>query len=353
MQRVRLQNVSPGAALDANKILQKKGTSMTLSNFSYESSPLKPGQLFGNHFKIILRDVVAPRNVVDSAMSALASRGFPKFYGCQGFSWFGDVSHDPAFAILSRNWLAFAFRFLNFTDQPMTLRQLLQREHKFPHAIQDHYGKRAVKRLRNLNILPVDLDVEPFLDAPNLYNTDLRQYDNSTRIQLVLGAIEEAFFDLDGDGRRMIAQRLGSYLWNQVFSLRLHHFGGTEVLPGDLVIPKEFHRLSRQVAEEERQQRTVGGLAPTASASPFSSLTTVTAENMHLYSIEDVVHPGFSFDGRLLPNNHVANFYHDVCGKHHLNWGSHLAKQGIRDFFRTSSADCSQTDWIFVQICHE
>jgi tRNA(Glu) U13 pseudouridine synthase TruD len=345
VQRIRLKNVPPGAVLAANKMWQENrrgssfpdaGDPMSLSNFSYETEPLRPGQLFGNHFKIILRDVTAPKDVVDSAMKSFAENGFPNYYGCQRFSWFGGVHEDAAVAVLARNWLCFAFRFLNFTDHPMTLRQLLQRDRKFPHAIQDHYRKRVVMRLRNLSILPTDLDVPPFLVCPSLFNADLSQYEKSTRIQLVLGVLEEAFFDLATDSRRMIAQRLGSYLWNQVLSLRLHYFGGGEVLVGDLVVPKDHHRLSCDMRAAEKEERKLTGVTESSSVpipSSLDVLTMVTEENLHQFTIEDVVHPGFSFDGRRLPRNHVSDFYHDVCEKYHLDWNFKPSKENIPDFF--------------------
>ena len=186
-----------------------------------------------------------------------------------------------------------------------------------------------------MNILPMDLDAPPFLDAPNLFDSDLSQYDGSIRIRLALRAIEEAFFDLASDGRRMVAQRLSSYLWNQVLSLRLHHFDGQQVLIGDLVVPKEHHKLSTELAQEnlaaattEAKRRMLPGQLSSASA-----VVIVTPENIDQFTIEDVVHPGFSFDGRRLPMNHVADFYHDVCEKYHLDWDYKLSKQGINDFF--------------------
>lgn len=79
------------------------------------------GDHFGNHFHIVLRDVVASPGIIYDAMSTFHTFGFPNYYGCQRFSWFGGVN-DAAFAMLRNDWLVFAFTFLNYTDDGRSLR---------------------------------------------------------------------------------------------------------------------------------------------------------------------------------------------------------------------------------------
>lgn len=320
VQRVRLANVSPASALQANSLLaRKKARRIQLSDFSYHTEPLQPGNLFGNRFKITLRDVTAPKEHVEEAMHNFHTFGFPNYYGCQRFSWFGGVA-DPAFALLRHNWLVFAFRFLNYTDSyELSLRALLQRERKYPHPVQDQYRRGVVRRLRRLSIDPADLDTAPFLSCPSLDEPLCSAHGGpiSQVQELILLQLREAFFDLEPQSRRLTAQKLSSYCWNQALSLRLHHFGGSEVLLGDFAAPSLMRQL---VSDREGRQDY------------YHHTAVVTEGNRTQYTIADVLHPGFSFDGIALPDNAVGDYYKQVCGKYQLDWNFPHSRHGLRDF---------------------
>ncbi|KAK7194786.1 tRNA pseudouridine synthase D (TruD) [Novymonas esmeraldas] len=319
VQRVRLEHVSPAAALEANRRFRRKGLKMSLSDFSYEAQPLVPGDLFGNHFRVVLRDVSLPRAALADAMATFAEKGFANYYGCQRFSWFGGRK-DAAFALLRHNWLAFAFLFLNYTDRDRSLRELLQRPRKYPHPSQDEYRRRVVRRLRQIAVEPTDLDVAPFLTCPSLSavltHADGQPFNKVE--ELICAQLRDAYFDLDPQSRRLTAQRLSSFLWNQALTLRLHHIGGAEVLEGDLVAPAALRQLSTTAEDREGWHQAFGDR--------------VTAENRHRYTIEDVVHPGFSFDGIALPRNIVGAYYTQLCGKYALDWMAQHSRSGLRDF---------------------
>lgn len=318
VQRIRFENVSPLSALKANKIFRRSGVGITLSHFSYEKDILLPGDLYGNHFKIILRGVHAEKSVIQDSIHGFEQFGFPNYYGCQRFSWFGGAE-DASFALLLHNPLVFAFRFLNYTEVSRTLRQLLQRPLKYPHPVQDQYRRNVVRRLRRLTIDPGDLDEDPFLSCPslvNMYGSSNLQY--TVRQNLIIGALWDSFFDLEEQARRPIAQSLSSYLWNQALTLRLHHFGGQKVLEGDFCISKSI----RQEAKDASDRSIVNK----------EHLFVATPERVPHLSIEDVVHPGFSFQGFELPHNPVGDFYVDICHKYHLSWYARYSQGGLKDF---------------------
>lgn len=319
VQRVRLERVSPASALAANRRFRQKGLKMTLSDFSYEAGPLAPGDLFGNHFRVVLRDVDVPTGDLSDAIAAFAEKGFPNYYGCQRFSWFAG-RQDAAFALLRHNWLAFAFLFLNYTAKDRSLRELLQRPKKYPHPSQDEYRRGVVRRLRSISIEPADLDVAPFLSCPAL-NAPLTHVDGrpfSEVEELICAQLREAYFDLNVQSRRLTAQRLSSYLWNQVLTLRLHHIGGEAVLDGDVVAPASIRQLSTDVGDRQDWYHTFGDR--------------VSPDNRHRYTIDDVVHPGFSFDAITLPDNVVGAYYEQICGKYALDWMAQHSRSGLRDF---------------------
>lgn len=327
IQRVRIEGVSPASALKANALFrQRRGPhqrpplAMTLSDFSYETAPLAPGDLFGNHFRIVLRDVTAPKADVQEALHAFEQRGFPNYYGCQRFSWFAG-REDAALALLRHHWLAFAFRFLNYTNRPLSLRELLQREKKYPHAVQDEYRRSVVRRLRQIAVEPAGLDEAPFQSCPPLDETSITGEGGgplNKRQELILWQLREAFFDLHLQSRRLTAQRLSSYLWNQVLTLRLHHFGGGRVLTGDHVASAEARRVAHTMWDRKEWHQ--------------SFCEVVTEDNRHRYTIADVVHPGFCFEGAALPENDIGAYYQQICGKYRLDWHTRHTRLGILDF---------------------
>ncbi|MCA3179552.1 MAG: tRNA pseudouridine(13) synthase TruD [Burkholderiaceae bacterium] len=51
---------------------------------------LRPGDLQGNRFRIVLRDVTGDRDAVEANLQAVASRGAPNYFGAQRFGHGGD-----------------------------------------------------------------------------------------------------------------------------------------------------------------------------------------------------------------------------------------------------------------------
>ncbi|CCW68663.1 unnamed protein product [Phytomonas sp. Hart1] len=320
VQRVRVKGISPHSALQANRIFRRKGLNITLSDFSYKTTPLRSGELFGNHFQILLRDVKASKSVIQDAVNAFVTHGFPNYYGCQRFSWFAG-KEDAAFALLRHNWLGFAFCFLNYTTTSRTLRQLLQREKKYPNPIMDEYRRNVVRRLRQNAIEPKDLDEEPFLSTPSLSEPQMINSAGESlnqKQQLIIFQLREAYFDLHLQSRRLTAQRLSSYLWNQVLTLRLQHFPADEVLDGDFVMPALYRNASSNTWDRVECVQKHSDV--------------VDAMNHHLYSINDVVHPGFSFEGISLPENAIGLYYAHICDRYHLDWNAKHSKSGLQDF---------------------
>jgi len=50
---------------------------------------LRPGDLQGNRFRIVLRDVAGERDAIESNLEAVASRGVPNYFGAQRFGFDG------------------------------------------------------------------------------------------------------------------------------------------------------------------------------------------------------------------------------------------------------------------------
>ncbi len=50
---------------------------------------LRPGDLQGNHFRILLRDVAGPRDAIEANLQAIAAQGVPNYFGAQRFGFDG------------------------------------------------------------------------------------------------------------------------------------------------------------------------------------------------------------------------------------------------------------------------
>lgn len=73
-------------------------------HYSYVEQPLKLGELQGNRFTIVLRDVDADEKTCLEAVEALARRGFVNYYGMQRFGTGGVPTHLVGKALLRQDW---------------------------------------------------------------------------------------------------------------------------------------------------------------------------------------------------------------------------------------------------------
>lgn len=64
-----------------NKVLNN----IHVGNFEFKKTPLKLGDLKGNRFVVVLRDVDANESLIKTLMSSLNSLGFINYYGLQRF----------------------------------------------------------------------------------------------------------------------------------------------------------------------------------------------------------------------------------------------------------------------------
>jgi pseudouridylate synthase len=327
IQRIRLRGGSPLAAVRANGFFARRlagtGKSLRLSNFAYQRTPLIPGMLQGNHFRIILRDV--PNWVTDGhwdrAVHLLQTHGSPNFYGCQRFSWFGGVEHDPGFALLNNDLISYVHRELGYTTEcgTRTMRELLQRPRLYPLPFQESFRRKLVRTLRDRQVLPAVLDADFYRLRP-AYLGERTRDDQETRQRdrKVLECIRASLRSLPGTSRRLTCQVFLSYLWNQALSERLALYG-SRPLPGDFAIPTSlrdtadvkppefFAKHGRVLTEED---------IASGSATSF-----------------DVMLPSFSFSGRTLPDNATRCIFMSLCARYGLDW--HLtdpSRLGISDF---------------------
>ena len=72
-----------------NKVLHN----VHVGNFEFKKTPLKLGDLKGNTFVVVLRNVDASDELINTAMSSLKNHGFINYYGLQRFGSSKHATH--------------------------------------------------------------------------------------------------------------------------------------------------------------------------------------------------------------------------------------------------------------------
>lgn len=91
-QWISVKKMNPSKIMRAAKIVR----GAFVGNFKFEKEPLKLGKLQGNMFTMAIRNVSAPDEVIEKAMTSLRDNGFINYYGLQRF---GTVAAIPTHEI--------------------------------------------------------------------------------------------------------------------------------------------------------------------------------------------------------------------------------------------------------------
>lgn len=90
VQRVSVFRVDAKNLQGLNKVLNN----IRLGNFEFKKRPLKLGDLTGNTFVIVLRNVTGSKDQVEEAMASLKGNGFINYFGLQRFGSSESATHS-------------------------------------------------------------------------------------------------------------------------------------------------------------------------------------------------------------------------------------------------------------------
>ncbi|XP_070557644.1 pseudouridylate synthase 7 homolog [Ptychodera flava] len=278
VQEVTAYRVSSSKLYSLNETLRN----MRVGNFRYSKDALRLGDLEGNHFVIILRNVQADDSLIESAMTSLKDNGFINYYGMQRFGTTDIPTYQIGRALLLSKWQEAVDLILKPRDgEPDEMRAA--REHWW----QTRDAKSALEKMKNTKAFSLE------------YMLLRALIKHGSKDQLV-----KALYAIPKNTRLMYVHSYQSHVWNCMVSkkVKLH---GLKVTVGDLV--------------QSDDQKSDGK----------NSVVEITADNIDKFSIYDVLLPMPGYDVRY-PANEVYEWYKHTLAEDDLDINS--MKHDVRDY---------------------
>ncbi|XP_045420926.1 pseudouridylate synthase 7 homolog isoform X3 [Lemur catta] len=232
-----------------------------LGNFSYQKNPLKLGELQGNHFTVVLRNITGTDDQVQQAMNSLKEIGFINYYGMQRFGTTAVPTYQVGRAILQNSWTEV---------MDLILKPRSGAEKGYLVKCREEWAK-TKDPAAALRKLPVKRCVEGQLLR------GLSKYGMKN--------IVSAFGIIPRNNRLMYIHSYQSYVWNNMVSKRIEDYG-LKPIPGDLVLKG-------------------------------ATATYIEEEDINNYSIHDVVMPLPGFD--VIYPKHKRKLLHMMIPKFHFS----------------------------------
>ncbi|KAK5615426.1 multisubstrate pseudouridine synthase 7 [Crenichthys baileyi] len=221
VQEIAVLKITAERLAHLNKCLMN----LKLGNFCYKNHPLKLGELQGNHFTVVIRNISGTDEQVQQAMTSLKQTGFINYYGMQRFGTTAVPTQQVGRAILRNDWNQVVDLILK--PRPGAEKVYLVRCREEWAKSQD--PEAALKKLPNKRCVEGQL-----LRGLSMYGKK---------------NIVTAFGQIPRNNRLMYVHSYQSVVWNTMVSRRIEAFGLTAV-EGDLVLRgPRAHVLSAEEAE--------------------------------------------------------------------------------------------------------
>ncbi|XP_034735894.1 pseudouridylate synthase 7 homolog isoform X1 [Etheostoma cragini] len=221
VQEIAVLKITAERLAHLNKCLMN----LKLGNFCYKNHPLKLGELQGNHFTVVIRNISGTDEQVAQAMTSLKQTGFINYYGMQRFGTTAVPTQQVGRAILKDNWKEVVDLILK--PRPGAEKEFLVRCREEWAKTQD--PEAALKKLPNKRCVEGQL-----LRGLSMYGKK---------------NIVTAFALIPRNNRLMYIHSYQSVVWNTMVSRRIEAFG-LKAVEGDLVLKgTTAHVLSAEEAE--------------------------------------------------------------------------------------------------------
>ncbi|NWR69771.1 PUS7L protein, partial [Centropus unirufus] len=275
-QPMVVKKVTPERLKEIGSKMEKKG--MKIHNIHSAFQHLRLGQLKGNHFDIVVRDLkhhshdssAHLKERISEAMESVETKGFVNYYGPQRFGQGQNVQTDQiGLALLNENMVKAVKLFFTpeDTDDPVNnaKRYFLQTED----------AKGALMMLPEFKVRERML-----LRALNRYGVN---HEGCTK----------GWLNIPHSMRIFYVHAYCSRIWNEATSYRLEKYG-SKVVEGDLIFSEEN---SESISLNDKVH-----------------VVTAPEESANKYSINQVVLPMVGHSIKY-PNNKVGQWYHERLSK--------------------------------------
>ncbi|XP_038596890.1 pseudouridylate synthase 7 homolog isoform X2 [Tachyglossus aculeatus] len=269
VQEIAVLKITAQRLAHLNKCLMN----FKLGNFSYQKNPLKLGELQGNHFTVVLRNITGTDGQVQQAMTSLREIGFINYFGMQRFGTTAVPTYQVGRAILQNCWTEV---------MDLILKPRPGAEKGYLVKCREEWAK-TKDPAAALKKLPVKRCVEGQLLR------GLSKYG--------LKNVVSAFGIIPRNNRLMYIHSYQSYVWNNMVSQRIEEYG-LQPVPGDLVLKG-------------------------------ATATHIEEGDVNSYSIHDVVMPLPGFDV-IYPKHKISEAYKEMLAADSLDIDNMRHK--IRDY---------------------
>ena len=283
-QRISADRMTADRILGVIKAYNNQISALAVSDFSYESRPLKLGDLAGNHFQVVLRNISANEADINLACEAVKKYGFANYFGTQRFGTGKSFSTaDIGRLLLQCKWQEAVDAILKSYIETRT-----------------EDGDERVKQFEEAWFVKRNADeAAKFLPGP---------YRLAER--MMLHTLEKNPSDLIGAIRKiprgtvlMFGHAYQSLLWNKTVARRIKEFGNTQVLVGDLVASEEDTGINSNELDDAADCEDEEFSKGETSVKPITSTDGI--------DITQVVMPLPGFDV-LFPNNEMEKWYKEM-----------------------------------------
>jgi len=213
-----------GLQVSAEQLLKvtQNNSRITVGNFRLVESPLRLGDLYGNRFSILVRNVEADPQQIEQAVQQVKEQGFINYYGTQRFGTGSVRSHQVGMAVLRSDWKSVVELLLSPDNREQTKK-----------ALQMYVDGAELK------------EVVDNLPSPSLEKTVVLNLIRNGRT-----AYANAFSALPRNMRLLYIHAVQSFIWNEVATVRISKFG-TALHTGDLVVLSESETKREETSEDE------------------------------------------------------------------------------------------------------
>lgn len=298
-------SINHGKVLRVNALNKLKKNGFTLGSFSYEDHPLKLGDLKGNEFTIVIRDIKphhqltegdelkSIESIVTSCFESLQKNGFINYFGMQRFGSFSISTHEFGKLILNENWQEFVELLLS--DQ----------ESVAPGSIEARkIWKQTRDPYQTLNKLPHYFVAETAVlkilqNESQQQQTDDKFYSQNSYLKAIQAIPKNL--------RMMYGHAYQAYIWNLVASKRIELYG-LNLIEGDLVFDDDDDNDTTVIDED----------VVYLNEAKVKSLTKEDIESGK-YTIFDVILPSPGYKIEYPTNPILKQVYIDIMEKDGLN----------------------------------